>query len=120
MVELGLGLHDLGLRSLCTRALRGHLLRSGLGVLQACLRCRFAIVGGLHAVGRSLLVGKRIGNGRLGGIGRGYGRVPLLLADDVFLDQRLVALEVGLRLGVVGLSLGDARLVRLRAAVRPA
>ena len=34
-------------------------------------------------------------------IGRGYGSVKLLLADDVFFDQRLVTRQIGLRLGIV-------------------
>jgi hypothetical protein len=51
---------------------------------------------------------------RLGGVGRGHGGVKLLLADHVLLDQRLVALQVGLRLGVVGLGLGHAWHARLQ------
>ena len=46
------------------------------------------------------------------GVGRGYGRVELLLADHVLLDQRLVALQVRLGLGVVGLGLSHAGMRR--------
>ena len=45
-------------------------------------------------------------------IGRGDRRVELLLADDVFFDQRLVALQIGLGLGVVGLGLSHVGLRR--------
>ena len=53
-------------------------------------------------------------------IRRGHGRVELLLADDVLLDQRLVTLQVRLRLGVVGLRLDYPRVCRLLAAAAPA
>ena len=71
---------------------------------------RLALVGHAHAIGGSLLGGLRIGQRGLGGVSGGNGGVKLLLADHVFLDQRLVALEIGLGLDVVGLGLRDAGL----------
>ena len=47
-------------------------------------------------------------------------RIELLLADDVLLHQRLVALQVRLSLDVVGLGLGHTRVRGLPAALAPA
>ena len=65
-------------------------------------------MGHAHGVGGGLLAGLRIGQVGLCRVCRGYGSVELLLADDVLFDQRLVALQIGLRLGVVGLGLSHA------------
>jgi hypothetical protein len=100
-VELRLRLLHLRLGLLGAGTLRGHLLGPGLGVLQAGLSLRLALHGYLHTVDGSLLVGAGVGHGGLGGVGGGHGGVKLLLADDVFFHQRLVALQIGLRLGVL-------------------
>ncbi len=65
-------------------------------------------------------VGVGVGERGLGRVGRGYGCVKLLLADDVLLDQRLVALEIGLRFDVVGLRPAPRGHARLQVAARPA
>ena len=69
------------------------------------LRLGFALVSHVYGVLGGLLAGQGIGQRGHGRVGNGRRRVELLLADHVLLDQRLVALQVRLRLGVVGLSL---------------
>ena len=118
LIELRLRLLDLGLGLSGAGILRGHLLRTGLGVLQRRLRLRLALVGHAHAVCGGLLAGARIGQCGFGRVGRGHGGVELLLADHVFRDQRLVALQIGLRLGVVGLGLRHARLRGVQLLLR--
>jgi len=89
-------------------ALRCHLLRTGLGKLQTSLGLRLALTGHAHSVAGRLLGVAGVGERGFGGVGRGYGCVKLLFADDVFLHQRLIALQVGLGLGRVSLGLGHA------------
>ena len=98
LFHLGLGLPG-------ARTLRRHLLRASLGVLQPRLRLRFLLPCNLHRIARSLFRRVCIGHGRLVRVGRCHRGVKLLLADDVFLYQRLVAIQIGLRLHVVGLCL---------------
>ena len=99
-------------------ALRGHLLRPGLCVLQPGLSLGLALQRNLHCVHGSLLVGAGVGHSCLGRVSRGHGGVKLLLADDVLFHQRLVALQIGLRLGEVGLSLGYASVRRVQLLFR--
>ena len=107
LIELRLSLLDLGFGLLGFRILRGNLLRTGFGVLELGLGLGLAIVGHADSVSGGLLIGARTGQRSFGGIGGGDGGVELLLADDIFRDQRFVALKVRLRLGVVGFSLGN-------------
>ena len=109
LVELGLGLLRPGpaaclARAICAATCCGPVwayFNAGLGL-------RLALAGHVDAVPAACSEWRALGERGLGGIGGGHGGVKLLLADHVLFDQRLVALQIGLRLGVVGLGLGHA------------
>ncbi len=92
------------------RRLRCDLLGRGLCEFQLRLRLGLPFTGHAHAFLRSLLGisgGRELRGSRIGGSHRG---VELLLADNVLLDEGLIAFKVGLGLDVVGLRLDDAGL----------
>ena len=118
LIELGLCLFHLRLGLFSAGTLRSHLLRTGLRVLLCRLRLLLLLAGHLHCVSGSLFAGKRVVQRGFGGVGGVHSRVKLLLADHVFLNQRLVALQVGLRFGEVGVGLGHACLRSLELLFR--
>jgi len=114
----GPGLLDLGLSLLGAGTLRGHLLRA----VSAYFNPAWAWVSRSRATFTASTAACSLARGRHAAWSSRLRprRRQLLLADDVLFDQRLVALQIGLRLRKVGLGLGHARRALNPVAFPPA
>ena len=103
LIKLSLGLGHLGQSGLGAGTLQCHLLRAGLGGVVLGLGLALPIMGGTDAFVGGALSSLSVRQSGLGTVIGGYGCIPLLLADHILVNQRLVAGQIGIGLGKAGL-----------------
>ena len=110
LVQLGTRLLHLRCRLVGFRLLHRYLLGRGTGIALCSLRCNRLLLRDCDLFLRSNGIGLGGDHRSLIRLGSSYSLVILLLGDHVLFHQGRVALEIELRLGVVGFGLRNFRL----------